>query len=100
MVEKNRKLQNQFDAEASSSSHSASTSGRLIFQGVSIFVDGFTIPSSQVCFLHRIVFLSYVWLQGDLSIKISKSKNKCLCFMVLIHCVKRLDVPSSFHFFS
>lgn len=75
MVEKNRKLQSQFDAEASSSSHSASTSGRLIFQGVSIFVDGFTIPSSQVCFLHRIVFLSYVWLQGDLSIKISKSKN-------------------------
>ncbi|KAK9176695.1 hypothetical protein WN944_028714 [Citrus x changshan-huyou] len=47
MVEKNRKLQSQFDAEASSSSHSASTSGRLIFQGVSIFVDGFTIPSSQ-----------------------------------------------------
>ncbi|KAJ4716214.1 DNA repair protein REV1 [Melia azedarach] len=47
MVEKNRKLQNQFDAEASSSSHSASTSGTLIFQGVSIFVDGFTVPSSQ-----------------------------------------------------
>ncbi|XP_031272689.1 DNA repair protein REV1 isoform X3 [Pistacia vera] len=47
MVEKNRKLQNQFDAEASSSSYSASTSGRPIFQGVSIFVDGFTVPSSQ-----------------------------------------------------
>ncbi|KAI9181004.1 hypothetical protein LWI28_010199 [Acer negundo] len=48
MVEKNRKLQNQFDAEASSSSHSAATtSGRPIFHGVSIFVDGFTVPSSQ-----------------------------------------------------
>lgn len=48
MVEKNRKLQNQFDAGASSSSHSASSSGKPIFHGVSIFVDGFTIPSSQV----------------------------------------------------
>lgn len=47
MVEKNRKLQNQFDAGASSSSHSASSSGKPIFHGVSIFVDGFTIPSSQ-----------------------------------------------------
>ncbi|KAL5855432.1 hypothetical protein ACOSQ4_005234 [Xanthoceras sorbifolium] len=48
MVEKNRKLQNQFDAEASSSSHSAAvTSGRPIFHAVSIFVDGFTVPSSQ-----------------------------------------------------
>lgn len=75
MVEKIRKLQSQFDAEALSSSHSASTSGRFIFQGVSIFVDGFTIPSSQVYFLHRIVFSSYVWLQRDLNIKIWKSKS-------------------------
>lgn len=50
MVEKNQKLQSQFDAEASSSSHSDSTSGRPIFQGISIFVDGFTVPSSQVYF--------------------------------------------------
>lgn len=48
MVEKNRKLQNQFDAGASSSSHSALSSGKPIFHGVSVFVDGFTIPSSQV----------------------------------------------------
>ena len=48
MVEKKRKLQNQFDAGASSSSHSPSGSGKPIFHGVSIFVDGFTIPSSQV----------------------------------------------------
>ncbi|XVE93451.1 hypothetical protein REPUB_Repub01dG0193800 [Reevesia pubescens] len=41
MVEKNRKLQNQFDAEASNSST------KPIFHGVSIFVDGFTVPSSQ-----------------------------------------------------
>ncbi|XP_059448274.1 DNA repair protein REV1 [Corylus avellana] len=47
MVEKNRKLQNQFDVEASASSHSDSGSGKPIFHGVSIFVDGFTVPSSQ-----------------------------------------------------
>ncbi|XP_020536171.2 DNA repair protein REV1 isoform X2 [Jatropha curcas] len=47
MAEKNRKLQNQFNAEASNSAHSDSISGKLIFDGVSIFVDGFTIPSSQ-----------------------------------------------------
>ncbi|GLT76694.1 hypothetical protein SLA2020_483390 [Shorea laevis] len=47
MVEKNRKLQHQFDAEASGSSHSGSSSVKPIFHGVSIFVDGFTIPSSQ-----------------------------------------------------
>lgn len=44
MVEKNRKLQNQFDTEASISS----SSEKNIFRGVSIFVDGFTVPSSQV----------------------------------------------------
>ncbi|XP_038706963.1 DNA repair protein REV1 isoform X2 [Tripterygium wilfordii] len=47
MVEKNRKLQNQFDAEASTSSRSGSSSEKPIFHGVSIFVDGFTVPSSQ-----------------------------------------------------
>ncbi|XP_073220509.1 DNA repair protein REV1 isoform X3 [Cicer arietinum] len=47
MTEKNRKLHNQFNAEASTSSFSASTSGKPIFAGVSIFVDGFTVPSSQ-----------------------------------------------------
>lgn len=47
MVVKNRKLHKQFDAEASNSSHSGSTSEKPIFKGVSIFVDGFTIPSSQ-----------------------------------------------------
>ncbi|KAG2375417.1 DNA repair protein [Vigna angularis] len=47
MTEKNRKLHNQFDAEASASSLSGSTSAKPIFSGVSIFVDGFTVPSSQ-----------------------------------------------------
>ncbi|XP_027361078.1 DNA repair protein REV1 isoform X4 [Abrus precatorius] len=47
MIEKNRKLHNQFDAEASTSSVSGSCSGKPIFRGVSIFVDGFTVPSSQ-----------------------------------------------------
>ncbi|KAL0542076.1 hypothetical protein IC582_022165 [Cucumis melo] len=47
MVEKNRKLHNQFNFDASSASHSGVNSGNQIFQGVSIFVDGFTIPSSQ-----------------------------------------------------
>ncbi|XP_058007455.1 DNA repair protein REV1 isoform X2 [Hevea brasiliensis] len=47
MVEKNRKLQNQFNAEASNSSHGGSSSEKPIFDGVSIFVDGFTIPSRQ-----------------------------------------------------
>ncbi|KAL8159270.1 hypothetical protein V2J09_000807 [Rumex salicifolius] len=44
---KNQKLHEQFDAEASTSPHSGSNSARSIFQAVSIFVDGFTIPSSQ-----------------------------------------------------
>ncbi|GAB2291715.1 hypothetical protein Dimus_025966 [Dionaea muscipula] len=47
MAEKNRKLHSQFDAEASTSSHGGSDSGKPIFEGVSIFVNGFTIPSSQ-----------------------------------------------------
>ncbi|XP_045813214.1 DNA repair protein REV1 isoform X5 [Trifolium pratense] len=41
MTEKNRKLHNQFNAEASTSHNNP------IFAGVSIFVDGFTVPSSQ-----------------------------------------------------
>lgn len=56
MVEKNRKLQNQFDVEASTSSHSGSGSGKPIFHGVSIFVDGFTVPSSQVQLIPVIIF--------------------------------------------
>ncbi|XP_010538632.1 PREDICTED: DNA repair protein REV1 isoform X2 [Tarenaya hassleriana] len=47
MSEKNRKLHNQFDAEASTDFYGVSGSENLIFQGVSIFVDGFTVPSSQ-----------------------------------------------------
>ncbi|KAJ4965801.1 hypothetical protein NE237_017650 [Protea cynaroides] len=47
MVVKNRKLQDQFDAEASSSSLGDSNYGKPLFHGVSIFVDGFTVPSSQ-----------------------------------------------------
>ncbi|XP_043710957.1 DNA repair protein REV1 isoform X4 [Telopea speciosissima] len=47
MVEKNRKLRDQFAAEASSSSLGDSNSGKSLFHGVSIFVDGFTVPSSQ-----------------------------------------------------
>lgn len=48
MEVKNRKLQNQFETEASAASRGVSGSEKLIFQGVSIFVDGFTIPSHQV----------------------------------------------------
>lgn len=51
MVEKNRKLHNQFDSEASSSSHNGLNTGKNIFRGVSIFVDGYTVPSSQVCLI-------------------------------------------------
>ncbi|KAL2537329.1 DNA repair protein REV1 [Forsythia ovata] len=47
MVLKNKKLHEQFDAEASSSSQSGSSSGKSLFHGVSIFVDGYTVPSSQ-----------------------------------------------------
>ncbi|PON58092.1 DNA repair protein, Rev [Trema orientale] len=47
MVEKNKKLHNQFNGEASNSSNSGSNSELSIFRGVSIFVDGFTVPSSQ-----------------------------------------------------
>ncbi|GFY95017.1 DNA-directed DNA polymerase [Actinidia rufa] len=48
MSVKNQKLHEQFDAEVSTSSNNGSSSGKPIFQGISIFVDGFTIPSSQV----------------------------------------------------
>ncbi|CAL0332106.1 unnamed protein product [Lupinus luteus] len=44
MADKNRKLQNQFHTEAAAAA-AASTSS--IFSGVSIFVDGFTVPSTQ-----------------------------------------------------
>ncbi|CAI8587304.1 unnamed protein product [Vicia faba] len=47
MTEKNRKLHNQFNVDASTSLFRDSTSGNPIFTGVSIFVDGFTVPSSQ-----------------------------------------------------
>ncbi|KAL1557925.1 DNA repair protein REV1-like isoform X4 [Salvia divinorum] len=46
MAVKNQKLHEQFNAAASSSSYSGSSSGN-IFSGVSIFVDGYTVPSSQ-----------------------------------------------------
>ncbi|GKC06096.1 DNA repair protein REV1 isoform X1, partial [Tanacetum coccineum] len=47
MEVKNRKLHEQFDAEASCSSHGGSGSEKPVFYGVSIFVDGYTVPSSQ-----------------------------------------------------
>ncbi|KAH9605492.1 hypothetical protein KSS87_011868 [Heliosperma pusillum] len=47
MAVKNKKLQDQFDGEASNSSHNGSDPKKQIFQGIAIFVDGFTIPSSQ-----------------------------------------------------
>ncbi|KAK4405190.1 DNA repair protein REV1 [Sesamum angolense] len=55
MVVKNQKLHEQFDAAASSSSHSGSSSGNSIFCGVSIFVDGYTVPSSQDSFFVSVV---------------------------------------------
>ena len=57
MESKNRKLRDQFDADVSTSSiGSVSEDNRLsdtsgdkgIFHGVSIFVDGYTVPSHQV----------------------------------------------------
>ncbi|KAM1031009.1 hypothetical protein ACFX2C_034854 [Malus domestica] len=47
MVENNRKLHNQFDTKASASSHSGSNTGKDTFRGVSVFVDGYTVPSNQ-----------------------------------------------------
>ncbi|XP_058070060.1 DNA repair protein REV1 isoform X4 [Magnolia sinica] len=47
MEEKNRKLRDQFDADASSSSLGDLNGGKGLFHGVSIFIDGFTVPSSQ-----------------------------------------------------
>ncbi|KAL4555827.1 hypothetical protein LXL04_038456 [Taraxacum kok-saghyz] len=47
MAVKNRKLHEQFDAQASSSSHGGSGSKKPVFYGVSIFVDGYTVPSTQ-----------------------------------------------------
>ncbi|XP_063940791.1 DNA repair protein REV1 isoform X3 [Daucus carota subsp. sativus] len=47
MAVKNQKLHEQFDAAASTTFQGELSSGKPIFHGVSIFVDGFTIPSSQ-----------------------------------------------------
>ncbi|KAJ8570827.1 hypothetical protein K7X08_037799 [Anisodus acutangulus] len=47
MAVKNQKLHKQFDAEASNTSLSGPSSSKPIFHGVSIFVDGYTVPSSQ-----------------------------------------------------
>ncbi|KAF5174903.1 Dna polymerase iv [Thalictrum thalictroides] len=49
MVVKNGKLHDQFNAEATSSSlkDSSNSGNKPLFHGVSIFVDGFTVPSSQ-----------------------------------------------------
>ncbi|KAL3350496.1 hypothetical protein AABB24_023113, partial [Solanum stoloniferum] len=47
MAVKNQKLHEQFEAEASSTSISGPNSSKPIFQGVSVFVDGYTVPSSQ-----------------------------------------------------
>uniref|UniRef100_A0A7N0TNI1 DNA repair protein REV1 n=1 Tax=Kalanchoe fedtschenkoi TaxID=63787 RepID=A0A7N0TNI1_KALFE len=47
MEVKNRKLQDQFAAEACNTTSKDGDAGKPIFQGVAIFVDGFTIPSSQ-----------------------------------------------------
>ncbi|KAK9165851.1 hypothetical protein Scep_001042 [Stephania cephalantha] len=48
MEEKNRKLRAQFDADGSTSSIGVSDSdSKPLFHGVSIFVDGFTVPSNQ-----------------------------------------------------
>uniref|UniRef100_A0A803NNP0 DNA repair protein REV1 n=1 Tax=Cannabis sativa TaxID=3483 RepID=A0A803NNP0_CANSA len=47
MAEKNKKLHNQFNGVASNSLNSGSSSEHSIFTGVSIFVDGFTVPSNQ-----------------------------------------------------
>ncbi|CAN6544394.1 unnamed protein product [Malus baccata var. baccata] len=47
MVENNRKLHNQFDTKASASSHIGSNTGKDTFRGVSVFVDGYTVPSNQ-----------------------------------------------------
>lgn len=67
MMEKNRKLHDQFDAEASTSSHSGSGSGKPIFHGISIFVDGFTVPSSQVQSLSNYFLLRRAWFLRDKS---------------------------------
>ncbi|XP_019421546.1 PREDICTED: DNA repair protein REV1 isoform X2 [Lupinus angustifolius] len=47
MEDKNRKLHNQFHTEAAAAAASTSSSFPSIFSGVSIFVDGFTVPSTQ-----------------------------------------------------
>ncbi|KAL5707124.1 hypothetical protein ACHQM5_025211 [Ranunculus cassubicifolius] len=49
MAVKNQKLHDQFDADASNSSlnNSCNSGNKPLFSGISIFVDGFTVPSSQ-----------------------------------------------------
>jgi hypothetical protein len=53
MSAKNSKLAAQFDADASKSVADSRAGG--LFAGVSIFVDGFTVPSSQVAVAYHVV---------------------------------------------
>lgn len=54
MAAKSSKLSAQFDADASTSA----VAPGCVFAGVSIFVDGFTVPSSQVLAAYRQLILS------------------------------------------
>jgi hypothetical protein len=63
MAAKNSKLAAQFDADASISGAAAG----CLFAGVSIFVDGFTVPSSQVTVARRqLMLISRVLIQHQI----------------------------------
>ncbi|XP_050261821.1 DNA repair protein REV1-like isoform X3 [Quercus robur] len=91
MVEKNRKLQNQFEAEASTSSHGGSGSVKPIFDGVSIFVDGFTVPSSQLALIWDQALGKFVLQTGQmksrLSYKLAYSKKGYVLFRMRVQVI-------------
>jgi hypothetical protein len=63
MAAKNSKLAAQFYADASTSGAAAGG----LFDGVSIFVDGFTVPSSQVTAArHQFMLISRVLIHHNL----------------------------------
>ena len=92
MEAKNRKLRDQFDADASTSSleskngesrHSDTSGDKGIFHGVSIFVDGYTIPSNQARLSgfgdSNFALFTYVFLLVESRLHRFSRNLECVC---------------------
>lgn len=93
MILKNQKLHQQFSAEASSPPSGSSLSSRKpIFEGVSIFVDGYTVPSSQV----GENFVTKVFDGSCNSLYILQLLLLVFCCIFEFHCIERVSFSRSF----